>query len=233
MKIVLLERINKLGQMGDIVDVRSGYARNFLLPQKKALRATKDNIDYFKEQKSILEAKNLENKKEAESAKTIIDGKSFILIRSASDTGALYGSVSSKDINEIITADGIEISKNQINLEKPIKELGIYKVSVRLHSEISSEIFINVARSVDEAKLQEIGKKVNNTDFSENAEEETVIKNMFEDETMAEKISNQKEETDDIENSTDSKKQTLESVSSETSSNNSSEEEENISKDKK
>ena len=233
MKIVLLERINKLGQMGDIVDVRSGYARNFLLPQKKALRATKDNIDYFKEQKSILEAKNLENKKEAEGAKTKLDGKSFILIRSASDTGALYGSVSSKDINEIVTADGIEISKNQINLEKPIKELGIYKVSVRLHSEISSEIFINVARSVDEAKLQEIGKKVNNTDFSENAEEETVIKNMFEDETMAEKISNQKEETDDIENSTDSKKQTLESVSSETSSNNSSEEEENISKDQK
>ena len=233
MKIVLLERINKLGQMGDIVDVRSGYARNFLLPQKKALRATKDNIDYFKEQKSILEAKNLENKKEAESAKTLIDGKSFILIRSASDTGALYGSVSSKDINEIVTADGIEISKNQINLEKPIKELGIYKVSVRLHSEISSEIFINVARSIDEAKLQEKGKKVNNTDFSENAEEETVIKNMFEDETMAEKISNQKEETDDIENSTDSKKQTLESVSSDTSSNNSSEEEENISKDQK
>ena len=233
MKIVLLERINKLGQMGDIVDVRSGYARNFLLPQKKALRATKENINYFKEQKSILEAKNLENKKEAEGAKTKLDGKSFILIRSASDTGALYGSVSSKDIKEIVNADGIEISKNQINLEKPIKELGIYKVSLRLHSEISSEIFINVARSVDEAKLQETGKKVNNTDFSENAEEETVIKNMFEDETMAEKISNQKEETDDIENSTDSKKQTLESVSSETSSNNSSDEEENISKDQK
>ena len=233
MKIVLLERINKLGQMGDIVDVRSGYARNFLLPQKKALRATKDNIDHFKEQKSILEAKNLENKKEAEGAKTKLDGKSFILIRSASDTGALYGSVSSKDIKEIVTADGIEISKNQINLEKPIKELGIYKVSVRLHSEISSEIFINVARSVDEAKLQETGKKVYNTDFSENAEKETVIKNMFEDETMAEKISNQKEETDDIENSTDSKKQTLKSVSSETSSNNSSGEEENISKDPK
>ena len=178
--------------MGDIVDVRSGYARNFLLPQKKALRATKENIDYFKEQKSILEAKNLENKKEAEGAKTKLDGKSFILIRSASDTGALYGSVSSKDINEIVAADGIEISKNQINLEKPIKELGIYKISVSLHSDISSEIFINVARSVDEAKLQETGKKVNITDFSENAEEETVIKNMFEDETMAEKISNQK-----------------------------------------
>ena len=233
MKIVLLERINKLGQMGDIVDVRSGYARNFLLPFKKALRATKENIDFFKEQKSILEAKNLENKKEAEVVKAKIDGKSFILIRSASDTGALYGSVSSKDINEIVSADGIEISKNQIKLEKPIKELGVYKIIVSLHSDISAEIFINVARSVDEAKLQEIGKKVNNTDFSENAEEETVIKNMFEDETMAEKISNQKEESDDRENSTDSKKQTLKSVSSETSSNNSSEEEENISKDQK
>ena len=224
MKIVLLERINKLGQMGDIVDVRSGYARNFLLPRKKALRATKENMNYFKEQKSILEAKNLENKKEAEAAKTKLDGKSFILIRSASDTGALYGSVSSKDINEIVSADGIEISKNQINLEKPIKELGIYKVSLSLHSDISSEIFINVARSADEAKLQETGKKVNNADFSENAEEEPVIKNMFEDETMAEKISNQKEESEDRETSIDSKKQTLKRVSSEISSDNSSEE---------
>ena len=233
MKIVLLERINKLGQMGDIVDVRSGYARNFLLPLKKALRATKENINYFKEQKSILEAKNLENKKEAEGAKKELDGKSFILIRSASDAGALYGSVSSKDINEIVSADGIEISKNQINLEKPIKELGIYKVNVSLHSDISSDIFINVARSIDEAKLQGTGKKVNNIDFSENADEDTVIKDMFEDETMAEKISNQKEENDDRETSTDSKKQTLKSVSSEISSNNSSEDEVNISKDQK
>ena len=233
MKIVLLERINKLGQMGDIVDVRSGYARNFLLPRKKALRATKENMNYFKEQKSILEAKNLENKKEAEGAKTKLDGKSFILIRSASDTGALYGSVSSKDINEIVSADGIEISKNQINLEKPIKELGIYKVSLSLHSDISSEIFINVARSADEAKLQETGKRVNNTDFSENAEEEPVIKNMFEDETMAEKISNQKEESEDRKTSIDSKKQTLKRVSAEISSDISSVEEVNISKDQK
>ena len=233
MKIVLLERINKLGQMGDIVHVKSGYARNFLLPLKKALRATKENVDFFKEQKSKLEAKNLENKKEAESVKTKIDGKSFILIRSASDTGALYGSVSSKDINEILSADGFEVSKNQIKLEKPVKELGIYKIIISLHSDISAEIFINVARSIEEAKLQEKGKELNDTDISETVEEKALIENMFEDETMAEKISNQKEETDDIENSTDSKKQTLESVSSETSSNNSSEEEENISKDQK
>ena len=206
MKIVLLERINKLGQMGDIVDVKSGYARNFLLPLKKALRATKENINFFKEQKSILEAKNLENRKEAEAVKTKIDGKSFILIRSASDTGALYGSVSSRDINEVISADGVEISKNQINLDKPIKELGIYKININLHSDIFSEIFINVARSIEEAKLQETGKEPDNTDFSENDEEKTVIKNMFEDEAMAEKIGNQKEESDETDILIDSNK---------------------------
>lgn len=232
MKIVLLERINKLGQMGDIVDVRSGYARNFLLPQKKALRATKDNIDYFKEQKSILEAKNLENKKEAEGAKTKLDGKSFILIRSASDTGALYGSVSSKDINEIVSADGIEISKNQIKLEKPIKELGVYKIIVSLHSDISAEIFINVARSIEEAKLQEKGEKLDKTDITETVDEKAAINNMFDDENMAEKIGNQKEESDNSEMSNDSNKQTLED-SSKVPSKNSSEEEVKISTDQK
>ena len=230
MKIVLLERINKLGQMGDIVDVRSGYARNFLLPLKKALRATKENINFFKEKKSILEAKNLENKKEAENVKTKIDGKSFILIRSASDTGALYGSVSSKDINEVISIDGIEISKNQINLEKPIKELGIYKISVSLHSDIYSEILINVARSIEEAKLLETGKGINNADFSEIVEEKTVIKNMFEDETMAEKIDNQNDESQIL---SDSKKQTLKENSSKVSLDNPSIEEVKISKDQK
>ena len=231
MKIVLLERINKLGQMGDIVDVRSGYARNFLLPLKKALRATKENIDFFKEQKSILEAKNLENKKEAEVVKAKIDGKSFILIRSASDTGALYGSVSSKDINEIVSADGIEISKNQIKLEKPVKELGIYKISIILHSDISSEIFINVARSIEEAKLQEKGKELNNTDVSENVEEKALIKNMFEDETMAEKIGDQKQESGDSEILSDSKKQPLNGEASKNLSNNPTLEKEKISKD--
>tara|TARA_A100001015_G_C15018064_1_gene726509 strand:+ start:156 stop:857 length:702 start_codon:yes stop_codon:yes gene_type:complete len=233
MKIVLLERINKLGQMGDIVDVRSGYARNFLLPLKKALRATKENINFFKEKKSILEAKNLENKKEAESVKTKIDGKSFILIRSASDTGALYGSVSSKDINEVISIDGIEISKNQINLEKPIKELGIYKISVSLHSDIYSEILINVARSIEEAKLLETGKEHNNADFSEIVEDKPVIKNMFEDETMAEKIGNQNNESDESEIISDSKKQTLNENSSKVSLDNPSIEEVKISKDQK
>ena len=232
MKIVLLERINKLGQMGDIVDVRSGYARNFLLPSKKALRATKENIDFFKEQKSILEAKNLENKKEAEVVKAKIDGKSFILIRSASDTGALYGSVSSKDINEIVFADGIEISKNQIKLEKPIKELGVYKIIVSLHSDISAEIFINVARSIEEAKLQEKGEKLDKTDITETLDEKASINNMFDDENMAEKIGNQTEESDNSEVLNDSKKQTLED-SSKVPSKNSSAKEVKISTDQK
>ena len=233
MKIVLLERINKLGQMGDIVHVKSGYARNFLLPLKKALRATKENVDFFKEQKSKLQAKNLENKKEAEVVKAKIDGKSFILIRSASDTGALYGSVSSKDINEIVSADGIEISKNQIKLEKPIKELGVYKIIVSLHSDISAEIFINVARSIEEAKLQQKGKDFNNSNLLETDEEKVEIKNMFEDETMAEKISNQNEESNNEEISSDSKKQTLNGDPAKVSSDNSTTDEAKVSKEQK
>jgi len=192
MKVVLLERVQKLGQMGDIVDVKSGYARNFLLPFRKALRATEQNIQYYEKQKSILEAKNIENIKEAESLKAKINGISFTLIRSASDAGALYGSVSAKDIMDVVTENGIAIAKNQINLEKPIKELGIYKIIVSLHPEISSEIIINVARTDEEAKLQEKGKENNSTDTksSKNEEDKIEIDKMFDDESMAAKINN-------------------------------------------
>ena len=192
MKIVLLERVQKLGQMGDIVDVKSGYARNFLLPFRKALRATEQNIQYYEKQKSILEAKNIENIKEAESLKAKINGISFTLIRSASDAGALYGSVSAKDIMDVVSENGIVIAKNQINLEKPIKELGIYKIIVSLHPEISSEIIINVARTDEEAKLQEKGKENNssNTKSSKNEEDNVEIDKMFDDESMAAKINN-------------------------------------------
>ena len=192
MKVVLLERIKNLGQMGDIVDVKSGYARNFLLPFHKALRATEKNIKYFQDQKSILEAKNIENIKEAESLKTKIDGSSFTLIRSASDSGALYGSVSANDIKDVVSANGIVITKNQISLEKPIKELGNYKIIVSLHPEISSEITINVARTDEEAKLQEKGKENNYSDSksSKNEEDNSEIEKMFDDETMASKINN-------------------------------------------
>ena len=192
MKVVLLERVQKLGQMGDIVDVKSGYARNFLLPFHKALRATEQNIKYFEDQKSILEAKNIESIKEAESLKTKINGSSFTLIRSASDAGALYGSVSAKDIKDVVSANGIVIAKNQINLEKPIKELGIYKIIVSLHPEIYSEITINVARTDEEAKLQEKGKENNFSvaKSSKNEEENAEIDKMFDDETMTSKINN-------------------------------------------
>ena len=233
MKIVLLERINKLGQMGDIVYVKSGYARNFLLPLKKALRATKENVDFFKEQKSKLEAKNLENKREAEDVKTKINNRSFILIRSASDAGALYGSVSSKDIKEIVSTDGIEISKNQINLEKPIKELGIYRLNLNLHPDVSSEILINVARSVEEAKLQQKGKELSNSSILDNVEEKVEIKEMFEDETMAERISDQNEESNNEEISSDSKKQTLNGDPAKVSSDNSTTDEAKVSKEQK
>ena len=192
MKVVLLERVQKLGQMGDIVDVKSGYARNFLLPFRKALRATEQNIQYYEKQKSILEAKNIENIKEAESLKAKINGISFTLIRSASDAGALYGSVSAKDIMDVVSENGIAIAKNQINLEKPIKELGIYKIIVSLHPEISSEIIINVARTDEEAKLQEKGKENNSSDTksSKNEEDKIEIDKMFDDESMAAKINN-------------------------------------------
>ena len=192
MKVVLLERVQKLGQMGDIVDVKSGYARNFLLPFHKALRATEQNIQYYENQKSILEAKNIENIKEAESLKAKINGISFTLIRSASDAGALYGSVSAKDIMDVVSENGIVIAKNQINLEKPIKELGIYKIIVSLHPEISSEIIINVARTDEEAKLQEKGKDNNFSDAnsSKNEEDNVEIDKMFDDESMVAKIKN-------------------------------------------
>lgn len=183
MKVVLLERVQKLGQMGDIVDVKSGYARNFLLPFRKALRATEQNIQYYEKQKSILEAKNIENIKEAESLKAKINGISFTLIRSASDAGALYGSVSAKDIMDVVSENGIVIAKNQINLEKPIKELGIYKIIVSLHPEISSEIIINVARTDEEAKLMD-----KDTKSTENESEKAEIEKMFDDPSMSSKI---------------------------------------------
>ena len=197
MKVVLLERVQKLGQMGDIVDVKSGYARNFLLPFHKALRATEQNIKYFEDQKSILEAKNIESIKEAESLKAKINGSSFTLIRSASDAGALYGSVSAKDIKDLVSDNGIVITKNQINLEKPIKELGIYKIIVSLHPEISSEITINVARTDEEAELQEKGKDNHLSDAKSYKDEEDKleIEKMFDDESMASKINNDDEDS--------------------------------------
>ena len=170
MQVVLLERVAKLGQMGEVVNVKSGYARNFLLPQKKALRATDNNIKHFETKRVELEAKNLETKKEAEKFKESINNKMFTVIRSASDSGSLYGSVSARDAMIASEAEGLKIEKRQIVLEKPIKDLGIHKVIIALHPEVQAQISLNVARSLEESELQKSGKTIQ--DVAEEADKE-------------------------------------------------------------
>jgi len=160
MQIVLLERIAKLGQMGDIVNVKDGYARNFLLPQGKALRANKANLAQFENQRGQLEAQNLERKQEAESVKGKMDGTSVVVIRQSGDTGQLYGSVNTRDIAAALKENGFTVDRNQIILNAPIKSLGIYALSVVLHPEVASSISVNVARTADEAERQARGEDV-------------------------------------------------------------------------
>ncbi len=154
MEIILLERIEKLGQMGDIVTVKAGYARNFLLPQKKAMRATSSNRAVFEQQRAHLEADNLERRQEAESVATKVDGLDVTIIRQAGDSGQLYGSVSGRDIANSVTGTGVKVVRCQIVLNRPIKALGIYETRVVLHPEVSVNITVNIARTEDEAKLQ-------------------------------------------------------------------------------
>ncbi|MET0407309.1 MAG: 50S ribosomal protein L9 [Hyphomicrobium sp.] len=160
MQVILLQRIGRLGQMGDIVNVKDGFARNYLLPQKKALRATDDNKKVFEGRRSQLEADNLAHKAEAEAVSTKLDGKSFVLIRAAGDTGQLYGSVSTRDIAAVITEGGFTVDRNQIVLEKPIKALGLTSAKVQLHPEVVSSVTLNIARSQDEADKQARGENV-------------------------------------------------------------------------
>jgi large subunit ribosomal protein L9 len=160
MEVILLERIGRLGQMGDVVNVKNGYARNFLLPQKKALRATKENLARFEKDRAQLEARNLELKKEADAVAAKLDGKSFIVIRQAGDTGQLYGSVTSRDIAEVVTAGGFSVDRRQIVLDRPIKTLGIHVITVALHPEVIVHVSLNVARTDDEAERQARGEDV-------------------------------------------------------------------------
>ncbi len=160
MEVILLERVENLGQMGDVVKVRPGFARNFLLPQKKALRASEENKKAFEHQRADLEARNLERKKEAEAAAEKINGRSFVVIRQASDTGSLYGSVSTRDIADAATAEGLKIDRTQVRIDKPLKSLGLCTVRVALHPEVDASIEINVARSEDEAERQARGEDV-------------------------------------------------------------------------
>jgi large subunit ribosomal protein L9 len=160
MQVILLQRIGRLGQMGDIVNVRDGFARNFLLPQNKALRATEENKKVFEGRRAQLEADNLAHKKDAEAVFEKLDGKSFVLIRAAGDTGQLYGSVSTRDIATVISEGGFTVDRNQIELDKPIKSLGLTTARVLLHPEVVSTVTLNVARSEDEAEKQARGESV-------------------------------------------------------------------------
>ncbi len=181
MEVVLLERVAKLGQMGDVVNVKNGYARNFLMPQGKALRATKANLATFEAQRAQLEATNLETKKEAEALAEKLDGQQFIVIRSASDSGSLYGSVTNRDAADVATEGGFTVDRKQIVLEKPIKDLGLHNMTVVLHPEVHATIVINVARSTEEAELQASGKSIADLAAEAEAEAEFEISELFDD----------------------------------------------------
>jgi large subunit ribosomal protein L9 len=160
MQVILLERVEKLGQMGDEVRVKNGFARNFLLPKKKALRATKVNREYFQTRKAQLEAHNLERKGEAEKIAKKLDGQSFVLLRQAGDRGQLYGSVSPRDIAETMDKEGFKVDRHQVTISVAIKHIGLFTIPVVLHPEVQVNITINVARSEDEAERQARGENV-------------------------------------------------------------------------
>src|SRR3569833_2012065 len=164
MEVILLERVAKLGQMGETVRVRDGYARNFLLPRGKALRATKTNKEHFETQRAQLETRNLERRQEAEQVAEKLNGQSFIIIRQAGDTGILYGSVSTRDLADAVTAEGFTTARDQFVLNNPIKTLGMRTIPVALHPEVQVEITVNVARSPEEAERQARGESVTERD---------------------------------------------------------------------
>lgn len=181
MQVVLLERVEKLGQMGDVVTVKDGYARNYLLPQSKALRATNTNLAHFETQRAQLEARNLERRREAEAVAEKLDGQQFVVIRTASDAGSLYGSVTSRDIAEAATEGGFSVDRRQVVLDRPVKELGLHPIRVVLHPEVAAEIKINVARSEEEAELQATGRSIQDLRAEEDAEAEFDIAELFDD----------------------------------------------------
>ncbi len=207
MEVILLERIGKLGQMGDVVRVKDGYARNFLIPQGKALRANKHNLSYFEQQRTQLEARNLELKTEAQSVAEKITGRSFVVIRQAGDSGQLYGSVNSRDIAELVTEGGCTVERRQILLDRPMKELGLHNVKIAVHPEVVVDVTINVARTEDEAERQARGEDILD-DFEDETERDQTVdfspEEIFEDEDVAsqavEALSEQ-DETDEVQKS--------------------------------
>ncbi|MGC8203431.1 50S ribosomal protein L9 [Aliiroseovarius sp. PTFE2010] len=181
MDVILLERVAKLGQMGDVVKVKEGYARNFLLPQKKALRASQANIDAFESQKAELEARNLDSKKEAAALATRLDGETLVVIRQASDSGSLYGSVTPRDVEAVAKENGLSIDRKQVVIGAPIKELGLRDVTIVLHPEVEATIALNIARSSEEAELQAQGKSIQELAAEEEAAADFEVAELFDD----------------------------------------------------
>ena len=181
MQLILLQRVAKLGQMGEVVNVKDGYARNFLLPQGKALRASAANVKSFESKKAQLQVHNLESKGEAEAVGAKLDGQIFTVIRSASDAGALYGSVTTRDAAEAATDAGFTVNRGQVALDRPIKDLGMHIVSVTLHPEVVVKVKLNVARSLEEASLQAAGKSIQELAAEAEAAAEFEIAELFDD----------------------------------------------------
>ncbi|WFR96351.1 50S ribosomal protein L9 [Rhizobium tumorigenes] len=164
MQVILLERVPKLGQMGETVKVRDGFARNYLLPLGKALRANAANKTRFEAERSTLEARNLERKSEAQKVADVLEGKSFNVVRSAGETGQLYGSVAARDVVDILAAEGFNIGRSQVELNTPIKTIGLHSVTLALHGEVEIAIELNVARSIEEAERQKQGETLTSAD---------------------------------------------------------------------
>ncbi|PZO66987.1 MAG: 50S ribosomal protein L9 [Paracoccus denitrificans] len=181
MQVILLERVARLGQMGEVVKVKDGYARNFLLPQGKALRANETNIAAFEARKVELTNRNEETRAEAQKIADDLNGATFVIIRSASDAGALYGSVSPRDVADAATGEGFRVDRGQVVLTAPIKELGLHTVRVHLHPEVDAEVTLNVARSAEEAELQASGKSIQELAAEEDAAAEFEISELFDD----------------------------------------------------
>ena len=202
MEVILLERIEKLGQMGDVVKVKDGFARNFLLPQKKALRASEDNLAYFEKEKVTLEANNLKQKQEAEVILTKLDDFNLIIIRQAGETGQLYGSVNTNDVKTSLNEDGFVVEKNQVKLDKPIKELGIHKVSVKLHPEVQAIISVIVSRTESEAETLIKGDEIKIESEENLISEDTInLEEVFEEGAVPEDINEESAEiTEDNDN---------------------------------
>lgn len=174
-EVILLQRVEHLGQMGDVVKVRPGYARNFLLPQGKAIRANEANRSRFDRERAQLEAQNIKRREEAERLSERMEGLAVILIRQAGDSGSLYGSVSPRDVSEAVTEAGFTVSRQQVSLSHPIKSLGLYEVTVALHPEVSVPVIVNVARSAEEAERQALGEAVSPEEEAEAAGDDLLV----------------------------------------------------------